>query len=301
MNVFYQKVIMRKIMLYLILLNIYSVAKANTNDIYNQPILTNVVDTGTAKRPNVSINWQSFPDSPEHANTNTNCIIGSSIASGCYYGLFLIYRETYSSAEKMSCIPSSSSGGCMYVSGTKAGSSPTLGELGSQWLIRYGTVGSKTIPFSYRPYFWQVCFAFNRVPSSAGNSNQLEHRTCTIIPEVPVSCNVSSDTLELQHGTLSLAELNSASAQKSVTKSFTINCSRTVSAQFNLLQSEINFTDGLKSTLSMKYNGININSGNTVSMSTSNKNVDITSTLSAKGNIPPNAYSGSTALIINLL
>ncbi len=280
---------MHKIMLLLILLSISNVATSREpNRPTERPFVNSITDTGTNTRPNITIAWHTFYDAPDSGNIKLNC---SSGVSSCYYGLYIKYRKTWDSSEMVQC----GNGDCQVVSSKS--STITLRQLREQWIKEYGSTGSyNTGYWNYRPYRWDICFGFQPI---FGSSVPLQYTDCQVVPETPVNCEVNNDTLELQHGTLSSTELSSVNPKKSITKSFTISCSRAVSARFDLLQSEIDLTDGLKSTLTMKYNGVDIRSGGLRTIS--DGNISITSTLSAVGNIPPDIYSGSTALIINLL
>ncbi len=267
---------------------------AVSNPVRLQPIISNIEDVGTAARPKINLSWLSLPSTPE--DDNIRLCRGSTI--GCYYGLMFIFQDSYGAPEKTACLRHGEGGACLVINDKMVPEPKTLSAYKNTWVRSYGSSGQANGDYwTRRPYKWRICFGYQ----TSINHSPVEYSSCQIVPETPVSCSTSSDTIDLQHGTLSSTELNSLNSQKSITKSLTISCSREVSVRFDLLQSEINLTDGLTSNLTMKYNDRDVNSGGVRVISNGNGNFSITSTLSAVGNITPNTYSGSTILIMNLL
>nr|WP_314264857.1 hypothetical protein [uncultured Moellerella sp.] len=282
----------KKILLFM-LLSISNIAVSNAG--WLQPILSNIEDVGTAARPKINLSWLSLPSTPE--DDNILLCRGGGVGR-CYYGLMYIYQDSYEAPERTACLRHGEGGACMLVHNSSGWGGKTLKAFKDDWVRSYGSSGQVNGDYwTRRPYKWRICFGYQDVI----NLSPVEYSSCQIVPEAPVSCSTSSDTIDLQHGTLSSTELNSLNSQKSITKSLTISCSRQVSVRFDLLQSEINLTDGLTSNLTMKYNDRDVNSGGVRVISNGNGNFSITSTLSAVGNITPNTYSGSTILIMNLL
>lgn len=285
---------MFKLILLFTALSVMNIASAQDMQVY----MTNVTDTGTAALPILTTQYQSYPDSSDHANTVIPCT-----SPNCNYGLFYRYKRNLGDIPFVACVRLKSDSFCYTVPINNNGTSQTTyAEANKKFIDAFGASGSIRMSWYWRPIEWEICFGSSTANNVAGSHPVMTAYpgSCQPITIVPVSCDISSDALNLEHGIVNTTELNSANTPKSTTAFFNLSCNRNASVTFNITQPEISLTTGLKANLTLKLDGQSISLGDSQSINSSNHKVDITSTLQATGKIAPNIYSGSTVLIINI-
>lgn len=300
---FRREIVLRGILLFIIGLSTFTVnadtieSKA-TN--FRQIVITgmslNRIQNGWAY---YDLQYNTISVSPEEGNTLLPC-------SNCQYGLLYDFLYTGSGVNRptpmKSCIRESvGSSNCYSV---QTGFNTTYGEANALFIGKYNSSGSVTVRFAWELPNLRFCVGTNTsgLHQVTGKVTPLRPYLCNVVPVNPVSCNVTADNIDLDHGLLTNKQLMDTTTDKSVTNRINLTCTGNTEMSI-LFNPTLYLAPNLDSEITLKLNNKNVvaNSSKTIIGGNTPNNIDITSTIKAKGKVVSGSYSSSAIIILNII
>lgn len=176
-------------------------------------------------------------------------------------------------------------------------SGDTWDTLAQKYIDRYG-VGSRTSSWGLSSlYRYEACMSVSRCASCGGALVMLTMpNSCSAVPVVPVTCNISQAAIQLDHGALQVSEVDGDVASADLT----VSCSAQTHVVFRVLGARVNLGKGITSKIYISGTDMGgPNSEVTYEVPSWGLTVPVESRLESS-NPQEGQFSGSTVIIVNV-